>query len=66
MGNKLYDIASINFISNSSVRGEYKKVRNQYYFSISIKGTSLSKLKEGIREAPIFRENNIIIDVDPI
>ncbi len=43
-----------------------KKVRNQYYFSISIKGTSLSKLKEGIREAPIFQENNIIIDVDPI
>lgn len=43
-----------------------KKVRNQYYFSISVKGKSLSLLKSGMREAPIFLENNIIIDVDPL
>ena len=43
-----------------------KKVRNMYYISILIKGRTLSSLKSAMRQSPIFEENDIIIDVDPM
>lgn len=43
-----------------------RKVRNMYYISIMIRGKSLSALKAAMREAPVFGENGIIIDVDPL
>lgn len=43
-----------------------KKVRNTYYISILVKGLSLASLKTAIREAPVFRQNGILIDVDPL
>ena len=43
-----------------------KKVRNMYYISILIKGPTLSSLKSAMRQSPIFEENDIIIDVDPM
>lgn len=43
-----------------------KKVRNTYYISILVKGASLTALKAAMREAPVFRENGILIDVDPL
>ncbi len=43
-----------------------KKVRNLYYVSILIKGENLLHLKTWIRGSTIFKENAIIIDVDPI
>ena len=43
-----------------------KRVRNMYYISILIKGRTLSSLKSAMRQSPIFEENDIIIDVDPM
>ena len=43
-----------------------KKVRNMYYISILIKGKSLARLKNAMRQEKIFQENDIIIDVDPM
>ena len=43
-----------------------KKIRNQYYVSILVKGQNLAELKVKIREADIFRQNGIILDVDPL
>lgn len=43
-----------------------KKVRNTYYVSIMIRGASLLTLKTAMREAPLFRESGILIDVDPL
>ncbi len=43
-----------------------KKIRNQYYISILVKGQNLAPLKAKMREAEIFRQNGIILDVDPI
>lgn len=43
-----------------------KRVRNLYYFSLLIKGDNLVPLKTAMREAAIFQENDIIIDVDPL
>ncbi len=43
-----------------------KKVRNTYYVSITIKGTSLTSLKIAMRNEKIFGENGILIDVDPL
>ena len=43
-----------------------KKVRNLYYVSILIKGNNLLHLKTWMRGSTIFKENAIIIDVDPI
>lgn len=43
-----------------------RRVRNLYYFSILIKGLRLTTLKKRMRQASIFRENDIIIDVDPL
>ena len=43
-----------------------KKVRNFYYVSILIKGKNLSDIKTWMRGSPVFKENAIIIDVDPI
>lgn len=43
-----------------------KRVRNLYYVSILIKGDSLSSLKNAMRSAAVFQENDIIIDVDPL
>ena len=37
-----------------------------YYISILIKGRTLSSLKSAMRQSPIFEENDIIIDVDPM
>lgn len=42
-----------------------KKVRNLYYVSLLVKGKQLAALKNAMRQAPIFQENDIIIDVDP-
>ena len=42
-----------------------KKVRNLYYVSLLVKGKQLAPLKNAMRQAPIFQENDIIIDVDP-
>lgn len=42
------------------------KIRNVYHVSILIRGDTLSGLKHKIREASLFKENDIIIDVDPI
>lgn len=43
-----------------------KRVRNLYYVSLLIKGDSLSTLKNAMRSASLFQENDIIIDVDPL
>jgi primosomal protein N' (replication factor Y) len=43
-----------------------RKVRDRYYVSILIKAGSLTGLKSAMRESPLFHENGIIIDVDPI
>ncbi len=43
-----------------------KKIRNQYYVSILVRGQNLAALKAKIREAEIFRQNGIILDVDPL
>lgn len=43
-----------------------KKVRNTYYVSITIKGVSLTSLKIAMRNEKLFRENGILIDVDPL
>lgn len=43
-----------------------RKVRNTYYVSITIKGDSLIDLKTAMREAKVFKQNGIIIDVDPM
>ena len=43
-----------------------KKVRNTYYVSITIKGTSLASLKIAMRNEKLFQENGILIDVDPL
>lgn len=43
-----------------------KKVRNQYYISLLIKGKQLTVLKNAMRQADIFQENDILIDVDPM
>lgn len=43
-----------------------RRVRNLFYISILIKGSSLSRLKNAMRLSEIFRENDIIIDVDPL
>ena len=43
-----------------------KKVRNTYYVSITIKGNGLAPLKAAMRGETIFRENGILIDVDPL
>ena len=43
-----------------------KKIRNQYFVSILVKGQNLAALKAKIREAEIFRQNGIILDVDPL
>lgn len=42
-----------------------KKVRNLFYVSLLIKGKQLTALKNAMRQASIFQENDIIIDVDP-
>lgn len=42
------------------------KIRNVYQISILIKGDTLSGLKHQMRAASLFKENDIIIDVDPI
>ncbi|MDY6083820.1 MAG: primosomal protein N' [Dialister sp.] len=42
------------------------KIRNVYQISILIKGDTLSGLKHQMRTASLFKENDIIIDVDPI
>lgn len=43
-----------------------KRVRNLYYVSLLIRGDSLSTLKNAMRSASVFQENDIIIDVDPL
>lgn len=43
-----------------------RRVRNIYYVSIMIKGGSLLTLKHLMREAAVFQQNGIIINVDPI
>lgn len=43
-----------------------RKVRNTYYVSIMVRGTSLLTLKTAMRAAPVFRANGILIDVDPL
>ena len=43
-----------------------RRVRNLFYISILIKGPALSQLKNAMRLSDIFRENDIIIDVDPL
>lgn len=43
-----------------------KKVRNTYYVSLTVKGASLAPLKAAMREEKVFRENGILIDVDPL
>lgn len=43
-----------------------KRVRNLYYISILVKGKSLTSLKSAMRGTPLFEENDIIIDVDPL
>ena len=43
-----------------------KRVRNLYYVSLLIKGDSLGPLKNAMRSAAVFQENDIIIDVDPL
>lgn len=43
-----------------------KRVRDVFYISIMIKGKNLSSLKMKMRDASVFHENAIIIDVDPI
>lgn len=43
-----------------------KRVRNLYYISILVKGKSLTSLKNAMRGTPLFEENDIIIDVDPL
>lgn len=43
-----------------------RRVRNLYYISILLKGKNLTTLKSAMRGAPLFQENDIIIDVDPL
>ena len=43
-----------------------KRVRNLYFISILIKGSNFVDLKNLMRNSVIFKENDIIIDVDPI
>lgn len=43
-----------------------RRVRNLYYISILVKGKNLTTLKSAMRGAPLFQENDIIIDVDPL
>lgn len=43
-----------------------RKVRDRHYVSLLIKGRNLSPLKALIRNSKIFKENDIIIDVDPV
>ena len=43
-----------------------RKVRNVYYVSIMIKGSSLLALKTAMRRAPVFQTNGVLIDVDPL
>lgn len=43
-----------------------KKVRNTYYVSITVKGDTLQELKMAMREAKVFQQNGIIVDVDPM
>ena len=42
------------------------KKRNDFYISILVKADSLAEIKTAMRSAPLFRENGIIIDVDPL
>ena len=43
-----------------------KKIRNTYYVSIMVKGQDLSLLKAEMRKDEIFRQNGILVDVDPL
>lgn len=43
-----------------------RKVRNIYYVSIMIRGASLLALKTAMRAEPIFQNNGIMVDVDPL
>lgn len=43
-----------------------KRIRDKFYISILIKGENLSSVKSIIRNSFISKENDIIIDVDPI
>ena len=51
--------------SSSLLQETYpQEVRDQQ--PIYIKGDSLSSLKNAMRSAAVFQENDIIIDVDPL
>lgn len=43
-----------------------RRLRDKSYISLFIKGKTVRALKEEIRNSKIFKENDIIIDVDPI
>lgn len=43
-----------------------RKIRDRHYISLLIKGKNLSALKAFMRNSNIFKENDIIIDVDPV
>lgn len=43
-----------------------KKIRDRHYISLLIKGKDLSSLRALMRDSNIFKENDIIIDVDPV
>lgn len=55
--------------SNVEIIGPYadviKKIRNKYRIIILIKGAHVSSIKEYMRKQPLFRQNGLIIDVDP-
>ena len=43
-----------------------KKIRNTYFVSIMVKGETLAPLKAEMRKEPLFRQNGILTDVDPL
>lgn len=54
--------------SNTEIIGPFfdivKKIRNQYRFSLLLKGSTLKEVKKYIKEEPEFHKTGIMIDVD--
>ncbi len=66
---KLEKIAG-NIAKDVEIIGPYdeyiRKIRNQFYISVLVKGDDLSKFKENMRNQPEWAENGIIIDAEVI